>query len=95
MLTKETQMQAFRRMLDADGVAWWDASDEVVGIERTHGTMLGGARAVRFSVVCGLGTYGGSEGLLEARVGNREPEGGMTALEAYEWIRRRSEWMAT
>ena len=63
------EMINLRRALDARGVEWQNASDNLdrsfpflnLIIYRTHWTYNGH----RYSAICGLGTWGGDKGLLE------------------------------
>ncbi len=91
-ITKE--MVKFRKMLDADGIEWHDAStlDEYT-IWRTHFTHRGD----RWSVIHGRGTYGGlsafngvDHGLLELMsddVNGGEPIGWLTAEQVMAYVR--------
>ena len=90
-----SEMQKLRTMLTEMGIKWEDKSaicteDMIrivmnmynvsretvdVSIYRTHFDAIG----CHYSVVCGNGTYGGEEGLLEMMVNGAEPTGWLTA----------------
>ena len=71
-----------RKLLDAAGIQWEDASepDPVFPIHRTHGD--------GFSAIWGAGSYGREFGLLEVMVagGDGDPVGWLTADEALELV---------
>ena len=85
------EMIKFRNLLDKNDIEWIDKSDEGF-IYRTHFNH----RNYFFSVVNGLGTYGGlnvlnghNAGLLELMsncVNGGEPIGPLTADEAFEIV---------
>ena len=81
------EMIKLRQMLDDMGVEWEDVSSlykfEEIFIYRTHFEHKGR----HISVIIGLETYGGDEGLLEMWDGNGEPEGYLTAEEVIERIK--------
>ena len=86
------EMTKFREHLSDIGVAWWDESDEL--IDRTKFEH----RGTRWSVVNGIGTYGGvywgtpgNLGLLEAYNFIDEPIGCLTAGDAVQLIFKESE----
>lgn len=89
-----SEMVKLRRLLDAEGIAWVDASDEksIYHIDRTHFRY----RRYRWSVIHGYGTYGGKNhwdkdmGLLELRsngAGNGDPIGWLTADEVMRLVK--------
>ena len=43
------------------------------------------------SVICGYGTYGGQEGLLEMMIGNNDPSGWHTAEDVIEILKGEKE----
>jgi hypothetical protein len=82
------EMKKLRKMLTAMSIKWHDKSTvyepyEIVDhkillnlcIYRTHFNYKGKFH----SVICGYGTYGGQEGLLEMMIGNNDPSGWHTA----------------
>ena len=86
------EMELFRKMLDDNGIEWHDASElDVYPITRTHFNY----RGYDWSVIHGYGSYGGysffekDKGLLELMsdaVNGGEPEGHLTAKEAYNYV---------
>ena len=84
------EMIKFRNLLDQHNIRWIDKSDEI--IDRTHLNY----RNYHFSVVNGLGTYGGymiyeskNRGLLELMsnaINEGEPVGQLTAEEAFKIV---------
>ena len=90
-MTKE--MYELRKMLDAEGIDWHDASElGICPIWRTHFKH----RGYHWSVIHGYGTYGGpsylyeDQGLLELMsdaVNGGEPIGYLTAEEAMQYVR--------
>ena len=82
------EMNKLRKMLDDMGIEWQDMSTILImdylvenlspidlTMFRTHFSYNG----VRISVICGHGSYGGEEGLLEMWNGQDDPEGYLTA----------------
>lgn len=89
------EMQKLRQMLTEMGIRWADASSIMsqaqiersmnifnlpekeadISIYRTHFTAIG----CHYSVICGYGTYGGEDGLLEMMSDDEEPTGWLTA----------------
>lgn len=91
-----TEMHRLRFMLDAMGIKWHDKSDIVsedliafgypdVTIYRTKFEVC----SIKYSVICGCGTYGGEHELLEMMVGGADPEGYLTADDVISDIQRR------
>lgn len=88
------EMIKFRNLLDQHNIAWHDASDRYGDfyIDRTHLEY----RDYKFSVINGLGTYGGytidvskNKGLLELMsnaINGGNPVGELTADEAIEIV---------
>ena len=87
------EMKKLRKWLDDHKIKWWDNSytyDDDFYIHRTKFV----AKGKEFSVINGVGTYGGmvtigckNQGLLEMWiVGEGEPEGCLTAHEAVNKI---------
>lgn len=84
------EMIKFRKLLDQNNINWHDASDFY--IDRTHLEY----RNYKFSIVNGLGTYGGyikdqskNKGLLELMsnaINEGEPVGELTAEEALKIV---------
>lgn len=83
------EMKKFRKELDKRGIAWEDKSDEM--IDRVHFYN----RDQKWSVINGLGTYGGylfdfqhNQDLLEIMQinSNEEPIGFLTAKQAIKII---------
>lgn len=90
-----SEMQKLRTMLTEMGIKWQDKSaiypeDRIldimkmfnvpreiadVSIYRTHFDAIG----CHYSVICGYGTYGGEEGLLEMISDDEDPTGWLTA----------------
>lgn len=90
------EMELLRQKLSESGVHWWDESDEL--IDRTKFEIGGN----RWSVVNGIGTYGGDRfmaghnlGLLELRIGNNESEGWLTSGDIMEKIKAQREVNST
>lgn len=99
------EMKKLRTLLDEMCIKWQDAShimpqDEIergmkmLGvlemfvdstIYRTHFDVDG----IHYSVICGYGTYGGEEGLLEMMIGCSEPTGWLTAEDIIGQIQER------
>ena len=85
------EMRKFRKMLDAEHIRWEDKSDfGIYPICRTHFTYNG----QRWSVIHGVGSYGGVDlltgadrGLLEAYNFCDEPVGYLTAEEAMQYVK--------
>ena len=72
----------FRKMLDAAGIPWHDASGDspYFIMHRTHGE--------GFSVIYGRGSYGCEAGLLEASIeGVPDVTGYLTAAEAFKMVK--------
>lgn len=91
-----TETERLREMLDEAGIPWVDATDDfmvpsgVQVIERTQSVGWMKPKEPGWSVICGLGTYGGAEGLLELWFGKEsdEPMGWLTAEAAIRMIRK-------
>lgn len=78
------EMAKLRTALTAMGVHWYDDTETfpiITGIDtdfsiyRTKYKYKGS----EYSVICGHGTYGGGEGLLEVWISRKEPTGWHTA----------------
>ena len=90
-MTKE--MYELRKMLDAEGIDWHDASElGIRPIWRTHFEY----RGYHWSVIHGYGTYGGfssidaDRGLLEVMsdaINNGEPIGWLTAERVMQYVK--------
>lgn len=85
------EMRKLRTELDRRGIAWWDESDD--DITRTVFEHNG----TRWSVINGLGTYGGwrrdfgNQGLLEIWDGKEDEVGFLTADDALQIIFKEGE----
>lgn len=87
------EMELFRKMLDDNGIEWYDASTMgVYPMTRTHFKY----RGYDWSVIHGYCSYGGyslidkDEGLLELMSGvvnDGNPVGWLTAKEAFNYVK--------
>lgn len=79
-------MEYFREKLDEKGILWMDCSDPLM--IRTK-FFLNKNDKEPWSVICGSGSMGGDDGLLEVWVPKeREPSGGYTVDEIMEMIEK-------
>lgn len=90
------EMQELRTWLDNNGIDWEDVSTGMEGcwIDRTHFEYNG----VKWSVINGNGTYGGTDflsgvnaGLLEIMGAGKDPIGWLTAADVIEIIQGKGE----
>lgn len=100
-----SEMQKLRTMLKEMGIKWQDksaicpenmildimdmcnVSREIAdtSIYRTHFDAIG----YHYSIICGYGTYGGEEGLLEMMVDGEDPTGWLTAEDIIGQIQKK------
>lgn len=65
------EMKKLRSFLDNNHIKWRDNSDDMINICRTR-FEIGN---INFSVINGENTYGGSKGLLELSIWDKEGDG--------------------